>query len=271
MLKKLFILVFVFFIFVSAGKYVPAELKISGATTIQLIIGDVAKLYEKETGVKINIVNVGGSDVGVNDVVNNKTDIGMVSRKLTEEELNKGLLNYTIGYDSVVVILNTQLEIDELSNEQIKNIYTGKITNWNKINAKYNEKIIVVSREDGRAEKDIFRHYFKIEEIITDKVFVFDLNEGVAAYVESDPYAIGYISYGILKMEAEHENQIKPIKLNKIQVSDENIKNGTYPIKRELNLITNKYPNDNIKRFIDFVLSERGQKIIAEKQFMSIK
>ena len=179
-----------------------------------------------------------------------------------------------IGSEAFVFFVNSKNPIDGLTKEQIQNIYTGEITNWEEVGGD-NEKIIAYQRNEGSGSQSMLKRFMEgktLMEAPTEQVN--DLMVGIIDVVsdyKSTPNSIGfsfrYYVEGIIK-----NPNIKMISIDGIEPTVENIKNGTYPVTTSLYAVTYKgNDNENVQKLIDWILSEEGQKIIEETGYVGIK
>lgn len=179
-----------------------------------------------------------------------------------------------IGSEAFVFFVNSKNPIDGLTKEQIQNIYTGEITNWEEVGGD-NEKIVAYQRNEGSGSQSMLKRFMEgktLMEAPTEQVN--DLMVGIIDVVsdyKSTPNSIGfsfrYYVEGIIK-----NPNIKMISIDGIGPTVENIKNGTYPVTTSLYAVTYKgNDNENVQKLIDWILSEEGQKIIEETGYVGIK
>lgn len=179
-----------------------------------------------------------------------------------------------IGSEAFVFFVNSKNPIDGLTKEQIQNIYTGEITNWEEVGGD-NEKIIAYQRNEGSGSQSMLKRFMEgktLMEAPTEQVN--DLMVGIIDVVsdyKSTPNSIGfsfrYYVEGIIK-----NPNIKMISIDGIEPTVENIKNGTYPVTTSLYAVTYKgNDNENVQKLINWILSEEGQKIIEETGYVGIK
>lgn len=246
-------------------------LRISGSSTILPIIAKAGQLFYRQTGIKI-IVKGGGSGFGAKSTINGSIDIGTVSRDLKPEEQAKGLKNYIIGFDGIAIIVNKKNPLDTVETDTIVDIYTGQTSNWKTIN-QIDEEIILVSKEKGRSTGELFESFFKIEGkvIQNDNVFKIGSNFEDIAFVAGDPYAIGYVSIGTAIFMESKNAGIKLMKLDGIKPDIKNVANETYPLRRPLNLVTRGSVPWKVRMFINFILSDKGQQIVEDFNFIKVR
>lgn len=234
------------------------KIVVGGSTSVQPLMEKLAEAYKDKSEIE---VQGGGSTVGFTQTVSEVFDLGMLSRDLKDSE--KGKVNETvIAFDGIAVITNKDNPIKNLSLTQIKDIFTGKITNWKELGGE-NKEIVIISRESGSGTRAAFEEIvgFKSEELVKTS----DIQNSTGAIIEnvkSNKYVIGYISFGSLK------ESVHALTIDNVEISDKTIKDKTYKIARKF-IVVNK--NDKAKELIDFILSDVGQKIITDNKYISVK
>ena len=201
-------------------------------------------------------VQGGGSAAGITAAENETADLGMSSRGLKEEE--EWLWSLEIAKDGLAMIIHPQNSVDELSLDEVRDIYTGKITNWSQIDGP-DHAIHVITREEGSGTRSAFESLVMKEAEINPKCIVQASNGAVKQLVADDPYSIGFISLGLI------DEHVKTIALDNIAPTKENVINGSYTLARPFLLVAYKAPTAQVKEFVDFIMSERGQKILADE------
>lgn len=241
------------------------KLVLTGSSTVAPLASEMAKRYEAQhPGVRID-VQTGGSSRGVADARQGVADIGMVSRSLKDKE--KDLQAFTIAKDGISVILNRDNPVQSLNDEQIVDIYTDKINNWKQVGGK-DAPITVVNKAEGRSTLELFASHFKLKTTdIRADVVIGDNEQGIKT-VAGNPNAIGYVSIGSGEYAATHNTPIKLLPVEGVAASIANVSNGTFPISRPLNLVTNKPPTGLTKDFIDFARSKGVHDIVQEQYFV---
>jgi len=250
-------------------------LNVAGSTTVQPLMMELQKEFEKFAKVEMNVTG-GGSGVGVSSTLNGVANIGMLSRDLTPEEKKKGLVVHPIALDAVVVVINTGagLTVPDLTMEELLGIYNGTILNWNELGGA-DKSIKVIAREQGSGSRECFDNAMKkeaerhgIEYRLRDGVLPIISTNMVLTTVNNTDGAIGYVNYNVAH---GHGDRTMTVSLNGIEADDADIKDGTYPISRTLILVTKDEPTEMIKFFIDWILSEDGQRIVEESGFVRWK
>lgn len=243
------------------------KLVLTGSSTIAPLASEIAKRYEAEhPQVRID-VQTGGSSRGIADARQKVADIGMVSRSLKDNE--KDLQAFTIAKDGVSVIVNSDNPVKSLTDKQIVDIYTDKINNWKQVGGK-DAPITVVNKAEGRSTLELFAGHFKLKtKDIKADVVIGDNEQGIKT-VAGNPNAIGYVSIGSGEYAATNKSPVKLLPVEGVAASIANVSNGTFPISRPLNLVTNEPPTGLTKNFIDFARSKGVQDIIQEQYFVPV-
>ena len=237
-------------------------LKISGSTSVQPLAEDFAQVFMKKYP-KVQItVTGGGSGVGIKDAADGKVNIGNASRALKESD-PKGIFGTTIAKDAVVVVVHPGNPVKDLTKKQVKDIYTGKITNWKDVGGK-NAPIIVNSRTAPSGTFDFFNEEFLDKEKVVATAKQHASNGLVRQAVAANENAIGFISFGYL------DKTVKAPLMDSVVPSMENAKNGTYHFVRPFNMVTKGEPTGLAKAFLSFVMSPEGQAIVA-KEYIPVK
>ncbi len=243
------------------------KLVLTGSSTIAPLAAEIGKRFEKQNpDVRID-VQTGGSSRGVTDARSGLADIGMASRALKAEE--NDLKSFTIALDGVGLILHKDNPVKTLTDQQVIDIYTGKITNWKQVGGK-DVRITVVNKAEGRSTLELFLHYYKLKNSdIKPQVVIGDNQQGIKT-VAGNPGAIGYVSIGTAAFDAGNGVPIKLLPLNGIAASVENVRNGSFPLSRPLNLVTKTAPQGLAKRFIDFARSKAVDDLIEAQYFVPL-
>lgn len=267
MKKFYYLLLFCFFLFISSCNKSNIDsqkrhlVNIAGSTSVMPFTEKLAEYFM--VGHPEYIVNVqsGGSTAGIQACMNGTVHIGMSSRELKEEE--KVLNEIVICYDGIAVIVNPKNPITNLSIEKVKDIFSGKIKNWKELGW-IDRKIDAVTREEGSGTRGAFEELVMHKALIDDGIMVQDSNGSVKEVVATDPYAIGYVSLGMV------DSKVKALRIDESEPSIENIKQKKYKVVRPFLYLTKGKPDPNAQTFIDFVLSKEGQNILKKEGLVPV-
>jgi len=244
------------------------KLTITGASTVAPLAAEIAKRLEGDNPDLRIDVQTGGSARGVADVRAGLSDIGLVSRKLKDDE--QDLKAFTIARDGVGIILNAKNPVSTLTKEQIVDIYLGKIANWKDVGGA-DAPITVVNKAEGRSTLDLFTHFFKLKNSdIKASVVIGDNQQGIKT-VAGNANAIGYVSIGTAEYEAGQGTPIKLLPLDGVPATVENVRNETFPLARPLNLVVKTEPAGTVKSYIDFAKSSDVQDLVKEQFFVPLQ
>lgn len=234
---------------------------VAGSTSVQPyaeVLAEEYMLLNPESPIDIQ---GGGSSAGITAAQTQSADIGMSSRSLQVDELD--LWQVEIAVDGLVLIVNPKNPIEDLSLNQIRDIYAGTITQWSQLGGS-SSKIHLIAREEGSGTRSAFTELVMGEVEITPKAIVQDSNGSVMQLVAGDPNSIGFISMGLVN------DQVKALALDGVEASGENIMNNTYILARPFLFVTKDVPTGLTKDFIDFILSSEGQKILSGEGLIPI-
>ncbi len=238
----------------------------SGSTTVQPIAQEAADGFmEKNSGANVNVQG-GGSSVGITQVSEGTVSIGNSSRELKDEEKDLGLVDHKVAFDVIVLIVNPDVTVGNLSGDQVKGIFTGGITNWNQVGGS-DEKITVVVRYSASGTREMFDEKAlgsskdKPVEIVSGAIE--SNSSGVLRQkVASTKGAIGYISSGYV------DKSVKTLEYNGIPGNLETGLDESYPLARFLHMFTKGEPTGAVKAYIDFVLSPGFQNGTVSKEYI---
>lgn len=237
------------------------SIQIAGSTSVQPLSEELAMMFmEKYPDVKVNVAG-GGSGAGIKAVQNGTSHIGASSRELKPEE--KNVKEFVIAKDAIAVIVNPANPVSDLTMDQIKRVFSGEMTNWKDLGGK-DAPITVVIREDGSGTRGAFEEIVLGEYKFTDKAIIQNSTGALRTTVAGTPDAIGFVSLGALN------DEVKAIKIDGVEITKENVLNGSYKIARPFIYLTKEEPEGLTKHFIDFVLSSEGQEII-ERDFIPVR
>ncbi|MHB8134474.1 MAG: phosphate ABC transporter substrate-binding protein [Anaerolineaceae bacterium] len=239
-----------------------------------------AEEYQKENSEVSISVTGGGSGTGISALISNTVDIANASRKIKQEEILEANANdvypkeLIVARDAIAVIVNPENPIDKLSLQQISDIYSGKIENWSELGGD-DRPIVKLSRETNSGTHVYFLEAVirlgnsKDKTIFSADTLLLPSSEGIISEVANNPNAIGYDGLGYITSDVKVlavENSLGDYILPSIDTVNQNI----YPISRDLYMYTNGEPTGIIKTYMDWILSEAGQKIVADLGFVPI-
>jgi len=251
-------------------------IKISGSTTVLPIVQKAADQYmAAHPDADIQITG-GGSGVGIQAIGAKTVDIGMSSREVTKDEMTKypSFVITSVAQDGIAVIVNPSNEIKFVTQDQVKNIYLGTITKWTEINGANvpgtNNQIVVVGRDSASGTRTYFDEVVLLKATPTKNMLEKNSNGAVLQTIAQTPGSIGYVSIGFVSKD------VKPLPIwwnsqQFIAPTLDNVKTKTYPISRDLYVITNGKPTGLTGDFIKYILGPEGQKIVADEGYVPLR
>jgi phosphate transport system substrate-binding protein len=238
------------------------RIEIAGSTSVQPVAEKLAEKYMKEhPDVRIDVMG-GGSGLGIRSVSQDIIAIGTSSKTLDQSE-NPGLTNYTIGKEGIVVAVNVDNPVNNLTKSQLKDIFSGNITNWKEVGGP-DAKINLVIREDGSGTRKAFEDLVMDKSEVKSDAVVQTSTESIKLAVKQDPNSIGYISL------AHMTPDVKALKIDGITPSLATITDNSYVLQRPFLFVTNGKPEGEVKKFIEWCLSPEGQEIVKEEKIVPI-
>lgn len=241
-----------------------STLAISGSTSVGPLAEKLAAKYKEQDHTKIEINQI-GSSAGITNAMNGVSEIGMSSRDLKDEEKGN-LKEVIIAYDGIVVVTHPSNKVKNLTLNQVKEIFTGEITNWSQVGGDDME-IVVVSREDGSGSRDAFQEIvgYSSGDLIKNSIIASG-NGNIKTTVANNKHAVGFVSFEYI------DDSISTIDIDGVQATAENVLDKKYSLSRPFLFV---YKEGNLtesgQNFIDFILSDKGQKIAAEAGAIPIK
>lgn len=251
----------------SPGTQISGKAQVTGSTSVAPYAEELGAAFEeKYPSTSIGISST-GSGPGIKATIDGTTDIGMSSRELTPEEEAQGLKSIVIAYDGIAIIVNKNNPVASLTSEQIKEVYSGNITNWKQVGGN-DAAIIVVTRESSSGTRSAFEELVMQKKVnITASAIQQPSTGSVTTYVAGNKNAIGYVSYGSLN----DGDNIKAVMVDGVAPSIESIKNGSYRIQRPFLYVTKGEPGNAVaEAFIDYTLSVEGQEILAKHHLVTV-
>jgi phosphate transport system substrate-binding protein len=250
----------------AAGKTIT----IKGSTTVLPIAQATAEAFmEKNQAINISVQG-GGSSVGVTSLIDGTCDIADSSRQIKPEEIKKAkskgvnVNEIKIAMDGIAIIVNPKNSIKVITKQQIKDIYTGKVSDWSELGGAPG-KIVVLSRDTSSGTYEAFEVLALNKEKVRPDALINASNQAIASTVGTTPGAIGYVGHGYLT------KKVKDLPVDGVKCTKETILSGKYGLSRPLFMYTNGKPSGDIKKLIDFVLGKVGQKIVEEEGFVGLK
>ncbi|MFO7667833.1 MAG: PstS family phosphate ABC transporter substrate-binding protein [Desulfobacterales bacterium] len=246
------------------------NISINGSTTVLPIAQKVAEAYMKEhPDTKISISG-GGSGNGIKALIDKTTDIANASRAMKKEEIDKAKakggdpVEFIVAYDCIVPVVHPSNPIKDITVDQLKAIYKGEIRNWKEIGGP-DKPVVIISRDTSSGTYEVWEEKVMKKERVFPGALLQASNGAIVQAVSKNPNAIGYIGLGYM------DNSVKMLSVNGITGSKETTLNKSFPVSRPLYMYTPVKPAGDIKMFMDYMVSSKGQKLVEEEGFIPLK
>ena len=247
------------------------EILITGSTTVLPVMQKAGEAFMAANPDISLAISGGGSGTGIKALNEKLCQVAMSSRDIKDSELAEGkaagvnAVRTSIAVDALIPVTHPENPLKNLSVEQLRDIYAGKITNWKDVGGKEGA-IVVVSRDSASGTFEIFSEYIMKKEKVLSAALLQSSNGGVVQAVANNRRAIGYIGFGYL------DASLKKINVNGVEATQETALSRAWPISRELYIFTDGAPAGPVKKLVEFLLDpQKGQKIVAETGFIPLQ
>lgn len=257
-MKKLIVCLFIFILIGCMNK--PSEevtkIRLDGSTSMEKYVNALREAIEiKYPNIRLE-PQFTGSATGIQSLIQSHSDIGNASRYLKAEEKEKGAVENIVALDAIAIIVHKDHNLNNLSKDQLIQIYQGKIRNWKEINGQQ-QPIVVIGREASSGTRTAFEDNLKIE---GQCAYARELNESgaIVAAVAATPGAIGYVSLDVLT------DKVKALSIDGIYPSIEAVQKGDYTLQRPFIMATYQgidKQEEKIQLLFEFIYSEEGQQL----------
>ena len=229
----------------------------NGSTSMEEVMGSLIESYKSvDSGVTVNYSGT-GSGAGIEGVLAGSCDIGLSSRALKAEEEAQGAVAHVVALDGVAVIVNPANTTEDLTVEQIAQIFKGEVTNWSELGGSDGE-IVVIGREAGSGTRGAFEEIVGVEEACSYRNELTSTGD-VIANVASNPNAIGYASLSAV------DDTVKAVAVNGVTPSEATVQDGSYEIQRPFVVVTKEGTqlSPAAQAFLEYAMSADVADIIA--------
>ena len=243
----------------ACAKGLSGTVSTNGSTSMEKVVGILSEQFMEDNSDVTVTYDATGSGTGIEAVANGTCDIGLASRGLKDVETEKGLVATTVALDGIAIIVNAECPVEDLTVEQIADIFTGKVTSWEDFGGKGD--IACIGREAGSGTRDGFESITGTKDTC---VLAQELTStgAVIAAVKSSPNAIGYASLSAV----EGQEGIRVLTVNGVACTEETVLDGSYVVQRPFNLVTveGKELSQAAKAFFDYMLSAEASGLIVK-------
>ena len=225
-----------------------------GSTSMKNVIAALTEGFaEVEPGVTVSY-DPTGSGAGITGATDKTLDIGLSSRALKADET--GVTGTTVALDGIAIIVNKDSKVEDLTVDQLKQMFTGEITNWSEVGGDDGE-IVLIGREAGSGTRDGFESIVDVKDSCK---YAQELTAtgAVISAVEANPLAIGYASLSAVG------DTVKMVTVGGVECSEETVKDGSYEVQRPFVFVTNKSValSEQAQAFMDFATSKDAADLI---------
>ncbi|SDU04544.1 phosphate ABC transporter substrate-binding protein [Desulfobacula phenolica] len=239
-------------------------LRISGGTAHIPVMKEAAKrIMTINPDLQITIAG-GGSGAGIKQVGEGLVDIGNSGRRASDAEIEKyglGMVKWAV--DGVATVVNPKNPVKALSGKQLQDIFSGKIATWKALGGD-DRPINIYTRDKSSGTRSVFWKKALNKGDISDKANFVTSNGAMKSAVTNDPYAIGYVSVGYI------DKTVAPVTLDGVKPTLDTVKSGEYKVARGLYSNTKGEPSGLAEKFMEYLLSSEGRKIVVEKGFIPV-
>lgn len=250
-------------------------------TIVNLALAWAEHYQAAHQDVRISVTG-GGSGTGIAALINGTVDLANASRQIKAEEIEQAEANgiepveHVIARDAIAVIVNPENPVSRLTLQQISDIYSGKIDNWQDVGGE-DRPIVRLSRETNSGTHVYFLEtVLRLGEKKNKTLFSMDTlllpsSEGIVAEVRQNPNAIGYDGLGYVPDDLSMIAIAAKPGGEYVLPAVETVNNGAYPIARDLYMYTAGQPTGIVKVYLDWIMEAEAQEIVAELGFVPIR
>lgn len=252
------------------------DVVIKGSDTVLPLSQMAAEVYlQKNKKASVAVIG-GGSGVGIASMIDGTCDIAQASRQIKSKETRqakaKGIdpVETVVGKDALTVVVHPNNPVKQLNRKQIGDIFSGVITNWKEVGG-LDKTIVVYSRESSSGTYAFFRKDVLDGREFASSALLAPATGAIVQSVSQTEGAVGYIGMayltdGVSALAVANEPGATFVAANPTTAAD-----GTYPIARDLYYYTDGTPKGDVKKFLDFLLSPAGQKIVGEVGYVPVR
>lgn len=248
---------------------------LSGSTTIAPLAQKVAGYFRKLNDSFDIKITEGGSSVGIADLEKGATDIAMSSRDMHGDERqrfqagNHPVTEVKIADDALAVVVHPGSGVSKITREELEQVFSGEVTNWKQLGGK-DVKIMIISRESSSGTYGFFKEAVMKTKSFSSLAMYQHTNGSVINKVSTVEGAIGYVGLAFIN------DKVKALPVsfdgkNYIAPDIKHVKTKTYPLARPLFFIYQNSSAAKVKTFVDYLLSDAGQKEVEESGYVSLK
>lgn len=257
------------FVLMSGVAFAGSSIVIKGSTTVLPIAqGTLEAFMKKNPDVQMSLSG-GGSGEGIKALIDKTAHIATSSREIKKEEVelaktrNVNPVANVVAHDAIVPVVHPQNKVKNLSVDQLSQIYQGKITNWKEVGGD-DLQIVVISRDSSSGTFESWDHFVMKKAKVTPRAQMLASNGAIVTAIAKNRYAIGYLGIGYL------DQSVKPLQVDGITATIQTALSKQYPFSRELYMYTDGNVTGDVAKYLAFVKSAEGQKIVEKEGFVPL-
>lgn len=252
-----------------------AKIRIKGSDTMLHLLEQWAQAFmATHSGIVVE-VDGGGTGKGVRALIDGQVDLASASRPLKPKEAHRlfekqGTLGYAVltARDAITVYLHADNPVRNLTLAQLRGIFTGEIKSWNDVGGR-DQAIAVKTRNSVSGTYVFFSEHVLEGDSFSRKARILPTTQAIVRAVDMDANAIGFA--GALPSAAQGKHKARPCRIEDVEPTAENVRNGTYPIARYLYLYTSIPPEGDVRQLVDWILGPEGQSLAAEIGYIPLR
>jgi len=249
-------------------------------TLVNLALAWAERYMQEHPEMRISVTG-GGSGTGIASLMNRTVDIANASREMKTEEIQAAKANgftpveFAVARDAIAVVVNPSNPVSALTMQQISDIYTGKITNWQKVGGE-DRPIVLLSRESNSGTYVyVLEHVIRMDDpesklLFSPDTLLMPSSEGISTEVRQNPNAIGYDGLGYVTSDQKVLAVARDANSPYVLPSIATVNDGSYPISRSLYMYTAGEPSGQLKTYLDWVLGP-GQGLVSTLGFVPLQ
>jgi len=266
---------------VAAAMPVGRAIQNKGSDTLVNLALAWAEAYRQIRPQVAIAVTGGGSGTGIAALINGTVDVANASRAMKEDEIEAARANgiepveFVVAIDALAVIVHPDNPVGELTIDELSDIYTGRITNWQEVGG-HDERIVLLSRETNSGThvyflEEVVRRGEESDDIFAPQTLLMPSSVGITSELRRNPRTIGYDGLGYV--DPAHEKVVAVAddsNSSYMYPSIETATTGAYPLARNLYMYTAGEPTGAIADYLEWILSDSGQEIVAQLGFVPL-
>jgi phosphate transport system substrate-binding protein len=249
--------------------FAGSSIVIKGSTTVLPVAQGTLEAFMKKNPVVQISLSGGGSGEGIKALIDKTADIANSSREIKAKEIelakSKGVntVEHVVAFDAIIPVVHPKNKVKNLSIDQLSQIYQGKITNWKEVGGD-DLRIVVISRDSSSGTFESWDHFVMKKAKVTPRAQMLASNGAIVTAIAQNRYAIGYLGIGYL------DKSVKPLQVNGITATIQTALSKEYPFSRELYMYTDGNAAGDVAKYLSFVKSAEGQKIVVKEGFVPL-